>query len=561
MEKRALIAFVLSLAVLLFWEIYFGLYRTPEPQAPREPGTASSPPPTAQPPANLPETAAPPSTPSVAPEQLPRERLTGGVESYASWMIDAALYDMQIISPGGLINSFKLEKYHQSVEPDSPRMQLISTQPTGYLPLAVDLLHHTQWQTATRPYTSGAEPVVSLAADRSDQSLSLWTEVPGELRLTKTFTLIPGTYTFDVAITLKNLSQDPLQDQMGVSFYFLPYLGSEEDSYNPSQLTFFREGSLQKLSLEDLAKEEHVFKPAMDWVGYENNYFIQALIPLEDKGFQIVPRTVDAEKNLVQMVYLTDPFQLPGGQEKAVHLRMYMGPKVIDQLAQAGHNLPEAVDYGWFSFLAKPLLRVLEWFHSFTYNYGLAIILLTLVIKIIFWPLTHKSYKSMQMMKKLQPKIAQVREKYKDDREKLNQELMMLYRTYKVNPLGGCLPMLLQIPVFFALYRMLYGAVELRHEPFMLWINDLTAPDRLHVGVDIPYLGGIPVLTLLMGASMFIQQKMTPTGGDPRQEQIMLLMPVIFTVFFINFPSGLVLYWLVNNILSIVQQYWINRHA
>jgi len=137
----------------------------------------------------------------------------------------------------------------------------------------------------------------------------------------------------------------------------------------------------------------------------------------------------------------------------------------------------------------------------------------------------------------------------------------MLYRTYKVNPLGGCLPMVLQIPVFFALYRMLYGAIELRHQPFWLWINDLTAPDRLNVGFDIPYLGGLPVLTLLMGASMFIQQKMTPTSGDPRQEKMMLMMPVIFTVFFINFPSGLVLYWLVNNVLSIVQQYWINRTA
>jgi YidC/Oxa1 family membrane protein insertase len=136
---------------------------------------------------------------------------------------------------------------------------------------------------------------------------------------------------------------------------------------------------------------------------------------------------------------------------------------------------------------------------------------------------------------------------------------MMLYRTYKVNPMGGCLPMVLQIPVFFALYRMLYAAIELRHQPFCLWINDLTAPDRLNIGFSIPYLGGLPVLTILMGVSMFIQQKMTPATGDPRQEKMMLMMPIVFTVFFINFPSGLVLYWLVNNVLSIVQQYMINR--
>ena len=243
-------------------------------------------------------------------------------------------------------------------------------------------------------------------------------------------------------------------------------------------------------------------------------------------------------------------------------MRLYDGPKEIDRLNQAGHNLSDAVDYGWFSVLAKPLLVLLKWIYRYVHNYGLAIIIITIMIKIVFWPLTHKSYTSMQKMKKIQPKIAQLREKYKDDREKLNQELMAVYKTYKVNPAGGCLPMVLQIPVFFALYRMLNAAVDLRHQPFMLWIHDLTAPDRLYIpGVDLPYLGGIPVLTLLMGITMFLQQKMTPSSGDPRQEKIMLMMPVMFTVFFINFPAGLVLYWLVNNVLSIAQQYWINRKA
>jgi YidC/Oxa1 family membrane protein insertase len=261
------------------------------------------------------------------------------------------------------------------------------------------------------------------------------------------------------------------------------------------------------------------------------------------------------------LVYLSEPFQLETNQENTLRFRLYMGPKELDQLAKAEHNLVKAVDYGWFTVIAKPLLHVLNWFYRFTHNYGIAIILLTVIIKVLFWPLTQKSFQSMQAMKKLQPKIAQLREKYGDDKEKLNQELMQLYRTYKVNPVGGCLPMVLQIPVFFALYRMLNGAVELRHMPFMLWIHDLTAPDRLDIGFSIPYLGGLPVLTILMGATMFIQQKMTPSAGDPRQEQIMLLMPVVFTVMFVNFPAGLVLYWLVNNVLSIVQQYFINRNA
>jgi YidC/Oxa1 family membrane protein insertase len=201
--------------------------------------------------------------------------------------------------------------------------------------------------------------------------------------------------------------------------------------------------------------------------------------------------------------------------------------------------------------------------HDFIPNYGIAIIILTLLIKIVLWPLGAKSYKSMSEMKKIQPLMKEIREKYKDDKKKMNEEVMALYRTYKINPLGGCLPMVVQIPVFFALYRMLYQAIELRHAPFFLWINDLSAPDRLFdFGFSIPFMQppyGIPVLTLVMGASMILQQKMSPPMGDPAQAKMMMLMPVVFTVIFINFSSGLVLYWLVNNIFSIAQQYYTQK--
>ena len=238
------------------------------------------------------------------------------------------------------------------------------------------------------------------------------------------------------------------------------------------------------------------------------------------------------------------------------------GRKTILVLQPLGFELDRAVHFGFFDIIAKPLLWVLRFFNGFFHNYGWSIIVLTILIKILFWPLTHKSYKSMKDMQKIQPKIAKLREKYKDNREKLNQETMALYKTYKVNPMGGCLPMIIQIPVFFALYSLLGYAIELRHAPFLLWINDLSAPDRLSIGIQLPYVGnGIPVLTLLMGASMFIQQKMTPTTGDPTQAKMMLFLPVIFTFMFINFAAGLVLYWLVNNILSIGQQYYINKYT
>ena len=215
--------------------------------------------------------------------------------------------------------------------------------------------------------------------------------------------------------------------------------------------------------------------------------------------------------------------------------------------------------------IAKPLLYALRFFHKYVGNWGLAIIILTILIKVLFWPLTHKSYKSMKEMQKLQPYMAKLREKHKGNKEQLNKELMSLYKTYKVNPVGGCLPMVIQIPVFFALFRILGNSIELRHAPFIFWINDLSAPDRLFsFAFKIPFMSppyGIPILTLLMGASMLIQQKMTPTPGDPTQAKIMMFLPVVFTVMFINFPSGLVLYWLVNNILSIGQQYRIIKSS
>ena len=205
----------------------------------------------------------------------------------------------------------------------------------------------------------------------------------------------------------------------------------------------------------------------------------------------------------------------------------------------------------------------MNFLYKFIPNYGVAIILLTIIIKLLFWPLGSKSYKSMNEMKKIQPLLAGIKEKYSNDKKRMNEEVMGLYKTYKINPLGGCLPMVAQIPVFFALYRMLYETIELRHAPFMFWIKDLSAPDRLFsFAFSIPFMEppyGIPVLTIIMGATMFIQQKMTPAVGDPTQAKMMMILPFVFTVIFVNFSAGLVLYWLLNNVISILQQYIISR--
>jgi YidC/Oxa1 family membrane protein insertase len=238
---------------------------------------------------------------------------------------------------------------------------------------------------------------------------------------------------------------------------------------------------------------------------------------------------------------------------------LFIGPKDLDTLKTLEKGLERSIDFGYFGFVSIPFLYVMHFSHRFTGSYGIDIILLTILLKLLTAPLTHKSFVSMKQMQKLQPQMERIKEKFKGDREKMNKEIMELYRRNKVNPLGGCLPMLLQFPIFIGLYNALLTPIELRHAPFM-WIKDLSRPDWESLPVTLAgWHLGIPVLTLLMGASMFIQQWMTPSAGDPNQRRMMLMMPIIFTAMFVTFPAGLTIYWLVNNVLSIAQQYLVNR--
>jgi len=258
---------------------------------------------------------------------------------------------------------------------------------------------------------------------------------------------------------------------------------------------------------------------------------------------------------------MSSPAAKPQG---AGHYILFIGPKELDILKSLGKGLERSIDFGYFSFISIPLLYLLHFSHRFTGSYGIDIILLTVLIKLLMAPLTHKSYVSMKQMQKLQPQMERLKEKFGDDKEKLNKEIMELYRRNGVNPLGGCLPMVLQFPVFIGLYNALSTPIELRHASF-LWIKDLSQPDWKSLSFAAPgwwpsFLpAGIPVLTIMMGASMFLQQWMTPSAGDPNQRKMMMLMPLMFTFMFVRFPAGLTVYWLVNNLLTIGQQYWINR--
>jgi len=296
------------------------------------------------------------------------------------------------------------------------------------------------------------------------------------------------------------------------------------------------------------------------WCGFEDKYFLSAAVGVKGSIASVQYRQ---NNSYVENVINSPHLSLAPGATATVSYRLYFGPKDLIILKAQGSRLEEVIDFGWFSAIAKPLLYALQFFYKYVHNYGLAIIIITIILKALFYPLTNKSYKSMKDMQKLQPMMAELKEKHKNDRDAMNKSVMELYKTHKVNPMGGCLPMVIQIPVFFALYKALMFSIELRHAPFMLWIQDLSAPDALFgvIPAGLPLIGGFAVgpLPLLMGVTMFIQQKMTPSNMDPAQAKMMMALPFVFTFMFLNFPSGLVLYWLVNNILTIAQQAYINK--
>jgi YidC/Oxa1 family membrane protein insertase len=298
----------------------------------------------------------------------------------------------------------------------------------------------------------------------------------------------------------------------------------------------------QKTTIEPFESTE---KGDIKWFAFGGEYFAAVLIPPPSKGISLSIK--GSEKELLKADVMTPPISIPSQEKVSIAYQIYLGPKDEDLLKALGVGAEKLVDFGWFTIVAKPLLWFIRLTHVVTGNYGIDIILISILIKIIFLPLTQISMKSMKEMQKVQPEMSRLKEQYKNDKAKLQQETMLLYKRRKINPMSGCLPMLIQIPVFIALYNALQYSIDMRHAPFFFWIKDLAAKDPIYI------------TPLIMGATMFIQQKMTPTAGDPAQAKMFLLMPVMFTFLFLSFPSGLVLYWLINNVLSIAHQYYLNK--
>lgn len=464
--------------------------------------------------------------------------------------VDTPLYTATFNSQGGILEKFELKNYKQSIAPDSPKVDLVGAKafakgPLGLILTKGDKEFHT-WKRGKWSF-SGSDIVMS---DRDATKTLTFTGQAGGFQITRTLTFHAGTYLIEEAATVTNLGSVGVEGSLAFTAA-AKSMSAEDDNYNPTKVAYLNAETREEMDDRDDLKETGLSASnGLKWGAIESNYFMFAIVPGSDDA----TLSAGVQSDVFRMAVNEDATFMPN-VAKTLTASYFVGPTDREMLAKMPNQLEEAVNFGWFDFLAKPMLIGMNFFYDYVGNYGVAIIILTIIIKLIFWPLSQKSYNSMEQMKKLQPMVAKLREKYGDDKQRLNQETMALYKTYKVNPMGGCLPMLVQIPVFFGLYKALLGAVELRHAPFieylpftdLPWLADLSAKDPFYI------------TPIIMGASMFLQQKMTPSAGDPTQQKIMLLMPAVFTFMFLQFPAGLVIYWLLNNILSIGQQLMIAR--
>jgi YidC/Oxa1 family membrane protein insertase len=386
---------------------------------------------------------------------------------------------------------------------------------------------------------------LDLLNTKEKKSLTFTQTYNNKIKVEKIFTFDSDNYTIGLDVKVINLTSEALTQTPQLSWLQYVDPRQETDSYGHDGPVISVARSIEQQDLKKISKEKSL-GPNVLWGAYESKYFIASVIPPNPSLTNV---TVVRDMNDVVSVNIKGLKEIiPGKQINNINYVLYLGPKDYETLKTLNVGLEDSIDFGsWLKWLAIPLLYVLNFLNQFAHNYGLAIIILTLLIKIIFWPLGNMSYKSMKEMQKIQPQIKELQNKYQNDKAKLSQETMAMYKAHKVNPFGGCLPMLIQIPVFFGLYKTLLYCIELRHSPFIWWLQDLSAKD--------PYY----ITPIIMGVTQFIQQKMTPSMGDPMQAKIMLFMPVIMTFFFLNFPSGLVIYWLFNNILGIGQQLYINK--
>ncbi len=552
-QARLLIAIVLSALVFLVWQFFFvdreAVQKTAE-KSEQPPAKAEQVKPDQ--PYTTQQKAVPAKPPAVADAAGAGPTLSAKV-----FTVETPLYRAKISAKGAGFISFILKNYREEVSKGSPLKEILPQENfSGTVLIGYDGQSLAGLDDAI--FSADFNGDTFQVKEGTQQLTFTWQSSQGVV-VEKMYTFDPASYVMKLGVNVKNGSDRAIQDQL-----YIALRGKVDDqgrAYGFEGPSTLINDNLEEVDIDDIA-DQNTYAGTLKWVAVQDRYFMTSIIPAHAE--EATMRLYVKEGNMVEAQYLNALSDIRPGTQRGYQYALFFGPRSMKVLEEVGHDLSKALNFGFFDIIAKPCVWLMNLLYGVIPNYGIAIIVLTILIKIILWPLGSKSYKSMSEMKRIQPLMKEVREKYKNDKKKMNEEVMSLYRTYKINPLGGCLPMLVQLPVFFALYRMLYQAIELRHAPFFLWIEDLSAPDRLfrfpveHIPfMEPPY--GIPVLTLIMGASMILQQKMSPPMGDPTQAKMMMFMPVIFTVIFINFSAGLVLYWLVNNILSIAQQYYIQK--
>lgn len=547
MEKKVVLALVLSMIVIIGYQHFF-MPKIPV-QPPDVEQTETTPPVVEQ---KAPvEAGYPPvrATDTVLSDFIPHKLPDG--YSPKKVVVDSLLYKAVFSELDGKLISFKLKKYAVDMSKESP---------------LVDVCEGLNEKMGTLLVSSGISgrgaPNFNIPMQADKKALNIENNgygelvfkgiLPNGLAITKSF-YFSDSYLIKMNIELENITDSSVSDYLVLALF--NYASADKSRYSFEGPIVYDSEKIHRVK-EKKIQEQPSFANNINWYGYEYKYFLSIVMDgIKGGRLSILPLSNDKKSSDAMQLWSSSPFNISPGAKFDFPFDIFVGPKDLPVLKEVGKELDKIVNFGWFDVIAKPLLWTLKFFYQFVKNYGVSIIIVTILIKIIFWPLTHKSTISMQKMQKLQPLMAKVKEKYKDDRQLMNQELMRLYKTYKVNPMGGCLPMLLQIPVFFALYKVLLNDITLRHAPFIshipftdiVWLADLSAKDPFYI---------TPVI---MGASMFLQQKTMPTPGDPTQAKIMLFMPIVFTFFFLNFPSGLVLYWMINNFLSIGQQYYIKH--
>jgi YidC/Oxa1 family membrane protein insertase len=544
LENRLLLAFVLSLAVFVGWGYFLAEVQGPMPVQEQGIDTQDA---QSLPPQSTGSTSSTPSAPSQSQSSQSATPTPAPVNPFLGEevliQVAAGKTHFTISNRGGVLKQLQLPRFKNDSgeiidlidNPDhlTPALALKTNDPE-----ITSILQNAHYEPST---TS-----IVLDENNPEGTLTLTLNHSSGLQVIRKYTFHFDDYLVEMStqITATALASRNLQYQVLLGPGMGGKISSQTDYIVFSGATVFANNERIENPPEDVHDTAY-FKGDLKWMAFQNKYFGSALIPQQGTKAGVVFKEKDS-------VFVGLELESVQSSANAQYL-LYAGTKELEILETKGHDLVRLIDYGWFgnkfAFLVKPLLKVLAFFYGLTSNYGWSIIFLTIIIKLLFSPLTHKSFKSMKGMQKVQPYVKVIQERNKDDRKKMNEELLELYKKHKVNPVGGCLPMLLQIPVFIALYHALFFSIELRGAPFIGWIVDLSVAD--------PYY----VYPVLMGATMFLQQRLTPSIGDPMQQKIMMFLPIVFTFLFISFPSGLVIYWTVNNMLTISQQYYIYHVA